>query len=80
LTEFGHIRTINLETLVRWQLTPDQLTLRGIHPELGEVTLEQHLATWVVHDLNHIQQITKYLAQEYAENVGPWKAYLSILD
>lgn len=80
LTEFAYARNINIEKLVRWQLTPDQLALKGIHPELGEVTLEQLLATWVVHDLNHIQQITKYLAAKYTENVGPWKEYLSVLN
>ena len=79
LTEFAYLRNVNLETLVRWQLTPDQLALRGMHPELGEVTLEQLLATWVVHDLNHIEQIARRLAVKYADNVGPWKAYLSIL-
>lgn len=80
LTEFGYARNINVEKLLRWQLTSDQLALKGIHPELGLVTLEQLLATWVVHDLNHIQQITKYLAAKYAENVGPWRAYLSVLN
>lgn len=79
LTEFAHIRNVNIETLVRWQLTPGQLALKGMHPELGEVTLEQLISTWVVHDLNHIQQLVKYLATKYSENVGPWKAYLSIL-
>ena len=79
LTEFAYLRNVNIEKLVRWQLTPDQLALRGMHPELGEVTLEQLVATWVVHDLNHIQQIVKYLGAKYSENVGPWKAYLSIL-
>lgn len=79
LTEFAHLRSVNLETLVRWQLTPDQLLLRGMHPELGEVTLDELLATWVVHDLNHIRQIVTFMAERYAENVGPWKAYLSIL-
>ena len=79
LTEIAYARNINVEKLVRWQLTPDQLALRGIHPELGDVTLEQLISTWVVHDLNHIQQIVRYLAAKYAENVGPWKQYLSIL-
>ena len=79
LTEFTYIRNVNVEKLVRWQLTLGQLAYKGIHPELGEVTLAQLLATWVVHDLNHIQQIVKYLAAKYSENVGPWKAYLSIL-
>lgn len=80
LTEFAQARRANLEKLTRWQLTPEQLALKGLHPELGEVTLEQLLATWVVHDLNHIRQIVTYLAGLYADNVGFWRAYLSILD
>jgi hypothetical protein len=80
LTEFAYARNANVEKLVRWQLTSDQLSLKGIHPELGEVTLEQLLATWVVHDLNHIMQIVNYMAGQYANHVGPWKAYLSILN
>jgi hypothetical protein len=80
LTEFAHARNVNIETLVRWQLTPEQLALKGMHPELGEVTLEQLLATWVVHDLNHIRQIVTYMANLYASNVGPWREYLAIID
>lgn len=80
LTEFAYLRNVNLETLVRWQLTPEQLALKGMHPELGEVTLEQHLASWVVHDLNHISQIARKMSAKYADEVGPWRAYLSILD
>jgi hypothetical protein len=79
LTEFAHLRSANIEKLVSWQLTPAQLNLKGMHPELGEVTLEQLLATWVVHDLNHIRQIVAYMAAEYAGSVGPWREYLSIL-
>jgi len=79
LTEFAYLRNVNLETLVRWQLTPEQLALEGVHPELGEVTLEQLLASWVVHDLNHISQIARKLAVKYADDVGPWRAYLSVL-
>ena len=80
LTELAHARNASLEKLIGWQLTPEQLALRGDHPELGEVTLAQLLATWVVHDLNHIRQIATCLAVKYTDNVGPWKAYLSILD
>lgn len=79
LTEFSHARNANLEKLASWELSPEQLALTGVHPELGEVTLEQLLSTWVVHDLNHIAQIAKKMAAKYKENVGPWKAYLSIL-
>lgn len=79
LTEFAHARSVNIETLGRWQLTREKLALKGIHPELGEVTLEQLLATWVVHDLNHTRQIVTWMARRYESNVGPWKQYLGIL-
>lgn len=80
LIEFASARNANLEKLIGWRLTPDQLTLSGTHPELGIVTLEQLLATWVVHDLNHIRQIVIYMAAQYADSVGPWEPYLSILN
>ena len=79
LEEFAELRKKNLETLESWNLTDDQLQLKGIHPELGEVNLEKLLSTWVVHDLTHIRQISTVLAKKYAENVGVWKEYLSIL-
>lgn len=80
LTEFGYARNASIEKLIRWQLTPEQLALKGTHPDLGEVTLEQLISTWVVHDLGHIRQIVTYMAAKYESNVGPWKAYLSILN
>lgn len=80
LETFAARRRESLETLKSWNLTPDKLGLKGTHPELGEVTLEQLLATWVVHDLTHIRQIVGVLAKKYGENVGAWKAYLSILN
>ena len=80
LTEFIHLRSGNLERLGRMQLTDEQLGLRSLHPSLGEVTLKQLLATWVVHDLNHIRQIATYMAKKYQDEVGPWSAYLAILD
>ncbi|HEX8287641.1 MAG TPA: DinB family protein [Pyrinomonadaceae bacterium] len=79
LETFAELRRKNIEILESWKLTEDQLNLKGIHPELGEVTLEQLLATWVVHDLTHIRQIVSVMAKQYAENVGEWRAYLSIL-
>lgn len=79
LTEFAHLRSSNVEKLIRWQLTPEKLALKSKHPELGEVTMEHLLSTWVVHDLGHIRQIVRYMAAKYSENVGPWKQYLSIL-
>jgi len=79
LTEFAYARNANIEKVVRWQLTDEQLDLTGIHPTFGEVTLRQLLATWVVHDLNHIRQIVRFMARKYDEAVGPWKEYLTIL-
>jgi hypothetical protein len=79
LETFADSREKSLEKLRQMNVTPAQLKLKGIHPELGEVNLEQLLSTWVVHDLTHIRQIAIVLAQKYAENVGVWKEYLSIL-
>ena len=79
LEVFADLRRKNLEKLRQMNLTPEQLKLKGIHPELGEVNLEQLLATWLVHDLTHIRQIVTFLAQKYSENVGVWREYLSIL-
>ena len=79
LETFANLRQKNIEILKSWKLTDEQLKLKGIHPELGEVTLEQLLATWAVHDLTHVRQLVSVLAKQYAENVGAWKQYLTIL-
>ena len=80
LDEFTRLRAENLRTLRQWQLTPAQLTLTGEHPEFGCVTLSQLLATWVVHDLGHIAQTSRVMAKQYRAAVGPWRAYLPVLD
>jgi DinB superfamily len=79
LDEFAALRAQSLRTLTSLRITEAKLDLPGTHPEFGPVTLRQLLATWVVHDLNHIQQIVKTMSNEYREAVGPWQAYLSIL-
>jgi hypothetical protein len=79
LETFAVLRRANIDVLRRMNITPERLRLKGIHPELGEVNLEQLLSTWVVHDLTHIRQIVTALAKKYEENVGVWKEYLSIL-
>jgi hypothetical protein len=79
LAEFDAKRSESLETLRSWELTPEKLALKGIHPEFGAVTLSQLLSTWVVHDLTHIRQIAAAIARKYELAVGPWRAYLSIL-
>lgn len=79
LDAFERLRHENLRALDSMELTPEKLALKGTHPELGEVDLAQLLSTWVVHDLNHLRQIVKFMAEKYSGNVGPWKQYLSIL-
>jgi hypothetical protein len=76
---FAELRKESLAKLQTMRLTREQLKLKGIHPELGEVSLEQLLSTWVVHDLTHIRQIVTVLAKKYSQNVGAWREYLSIL-
>lgn len=80
LEEFAHLRAENLATLGGWHLTDDELALTGEHPEFGAVTLRQLLATWVGHDLGHIAQIARVMAKQYREAIGPWRAYLPIMD
>jgi hypothetical protein len=76
---FAELRAQNLARLL--ELVPDdsQLNCLGRHPELGDVTLGQHLATWAVHDLDHVAQVYSALAASRDQAVGPWKAYLGIL-
>jgi hypothetical protein len=80
LDTFTRLRGENLRELQQLNLSAELLEKRGMHPELGVVTLKQLLATWVVHDLGHIRQVVRVMAKQYREEVGPWKAYLSILD
>jgi len=79
LDEFDEARRNSLKTLRGWNLTDEQLKLKGMHPELGEVDLSQLLSTWVVHDLTHVRQIATFMAKKYTQTVGPWTEYLSIL-
>jgi uncharacterized damage-inducible protein DinB len=79
LETFAELRRENVAALSSMNLTDEDLNRKGLHPELGEVTLGQLLATWVVHDLDHVGQIARTMAKTYADAVGPWSAYLSIL-
>lgn len=80
LDDFERLRAESLATLAGWRLTDDELALDGEHPELGRVTLRQLLATWVAHDLSHVSQTARVMARQYREAVGPWRAYLTIMD
>lgn len=80
LDEFAGLRARNLDTLRGWNITEAHLALEGEHPELGLVTLRQLLATWVAHDLGHLAQTSRVMAKQYRDAVGPWRAYLPVLD
>ena len=80
LDEFKILRKKNIDQLLSKKLTDKQLESKGVHPDFGEVALSQHLSSWVVHDLNHIAQISRVIANQYKFNVGPWRDYLKILN
>lgn len=79
LEEFADLRAANVRLLEEWQLTTTHLARTGEHPVFGTVTLQQLLATWVVHDLGHIAQISRVMAKQYRDAVGPWIAYLPVV-
>ena len=80
LETFAQLRARSVNELESMNLTPDLLERRGTHPEFGVVTMKQLLATWVVHDLGHIRQVARVMAKQYRDAVGPWKAYLPVLE
>jgi hypothetical protein len=79
LDEFARVRSENLLTLRALNLKTEDLRRRGRHPSLGTVTLSQLLATWATHDLTHLHQISRVMAHQYRDAVGPWSAYLGVL-
>ncbi|HEY6763421.1 MAG TPA: DinB family protein [Candidatus Sulfotelmatobacter sp.] len=79
LDEFARLRSENLSELMALNVNRETLDRRGRHPELGVVTLSQLLATWVVHDLTHLHQISRVMAYQYRDAVGPWSQYLGVL-
>jgi hypothetical protein len=79
LDEFAVLRAENVAALRTMNLQAADFARQGRHPELGAVTLGELIATWVVHDLDHLNQIVRTLAQQYAGQVGPWRAYLGVL-
>jgi hypothetical protein len=79
LDEFARVRAENLVELGALNLTEQDLVRRGLHPELGTVTLSQLLATWAAHDLTHLHQVSRIMAHQYREEVGPWSKYLGVM-
>jgi hypothetical protein len=78
--EFKTLRQENLMKMRAASITDEMLSLKGVHPEFGEVTLRQLLATWVVHDLAHLCQVTRVMAKQYGQEIGPWTKYFSIFN
>jgi hypothetical protein len=79
LDEFARVRSEKLDELRSLNLRPSDLEKRGLHPALGAVTLSQLLATWATHDLTHLHQLSRVMAYQYREAVGPWSKYLGVL-
>jgi hypothetical protein len=79
LDRFAELRRANLEIVRAWDLSEEQLALPGRHPELGTVDLRQLLASWAVHDLGHVAQAARVMAKRYTAEIGPWRAYLTIV-
>ena len=80
LARFEQLRGESLRQLDELNLTPELLQKRGTHPALGVVTLSHLLSAWVVHDLGHIRQIVRVMAKQYRDAIGPWTAYLTIVN
>jgi hypothetical protein len=79
LDDFARLRRENLAALQALNLRDEDLARRGRHPALGAVTLSELLATWAVHDLTHVHQMSRVMAHQYRDAVGPWSAYLGVL-
>lgn len=80
LGEFDVLRKESLATLRGISFSEELLDKTGIHPKFGNVTLRQLLATWVVHDLTHLHQLSRVLAKQYEKEVGPWREFLGVLN
>lgn len=79
LDDFAARRAANVDELRSWDLTSADLDKRGLHPALGPVTFSELLATWAAHDLNHLHQMARVIAHQYREAVGPFRAYLGVM-
>jgi len=78
LDEFARLREANLDELRSLNLQPKDLARRGQHPALGVVTLTELLATWAAHDLTHLHQISRVMAHQYGDSVGPWIKFMGV--
>jgi len=79
LDEFALRRAANLDEVRHWELSPADLEKRGRHPALGPVTLSELLTTWAAHDLNHLHQMARVMAYQVRDEIGPFRAYLGVM-
>jgi uncharacterized damage-inducible protein DinB len=79
LDEFAELRRRNLDDLRAMNLQRQDFELRAEHPVLGQVKLSELLATWATHDMTHLHQISRIIARQYREAVGPFGAFLGVL-
>jgi hypothetical protein len=79
LDEFARLRRENMAAVQALNLQPQDFARRGTHPALGVVTVSQLLATWAAHDLTHLHQLSRVMAYQYRQTVGPWSAFLGVL-
>ena len=79
LDEFKDLREESLKILISFNIDDEKLKMTGIHPKFGTVTLSQLLSTWVVHDLVHLAQISRVMAKQYKEEIGPWIEYFRVM-
>ncbi len=79
LDDFARLRGDNIRELRAMNLKPEDFDKRGMHPSLGSVTLSELLATWAAHDLTHLHQISRIMAHQYRDSVGPWSKFLGVL-
>ena len=79
LDDFSQLRNENIKTLNSLEINTEQLKMEGIHPNFGKATLSQLLSTWTVHDLVHLAQISRVMAKQYKEEIGPWIEYFRVL-
>lgn len=80
LDDFDRVRGDNLVLLRSWELGDEDLARTAHHPALGSVTMRELLSAWTAHDLAHIAQVSRVMARQYREAVGPWREFLGIMD
>jgi hypothetical protein len=79
LDEFAQLRTDNLAELRAMKLSSADLSRRGLHPGLGPLTLSELLAAWAAHDLNHLHQLSRVMAHQYCDSIGPFTQYMGVM-